>query len=123
MSAKRVNAVELYASAARTATPAASAAHRLAGMRGLLIQIDVTAIVTTPSVVFTVQDALDTDWATLLASAAIVAVGTTFLVCHPDAADRANVSESTQKRSKVRVIAVHGDADSITYSVKLWPIP
>lgn len=113
----------LYASAARTATPSPSAVYRRnAQTRGFLIQIDVTAVTSTPSVVFTLQDMTSDAWTTVLASAAVTGVGTTNLVIHPNAADRANVSEIDQTLEVWRVIATHGDADSITYSVKVWPL-
>jgi hypothetical protein len=113
----------LYASAARTASPTTHTPFRRnAQTRGFLIQIDVTAASSTPSVVFTLQDLTADVWTTVLASAAVTGVGTTNLVVHPDAADRANVSEVDQTLEVWRVIAVHGDADSITYSVKVWPL-
>lgn len=123
MSAKSIptTPITLYASAARTATPSATSVNRIQGnYRGLLVQIDCTAVTATPSVTFTVQDASPDDWTTVLASAAVTAVGTTNLICHPDAVDRANLSENTAMRSKWRLIATHADADSITYSVKAW---
>jgi hypothetical protein len=113
----------LYASAARTANPTAHEPYRLTGKaRGILVQIDCTSITSTPSVVFTVQNMSSDAWATALASAAVTAAGTTNLVVHPSAADRANVSENTQLTDVWRVIATHGDTDSITYSVKVWPL-
>lgn len=116
--------VSVYASAARTATPTVGATvDRHASYRGILVQIDVTAVTSTPSTVFTVQDAVTDDWADVLASTAIATTGTTNLVCHPDAADRANVSENTALRSRFRVKAVHGNANSMTYSVNWFPLP
>ena len=53
----------------------------------------------------------------------ITVTGLTTITAHPEAADIANLSESTQMRNKWRINAVHADADSITYSVKAWPIP
>jgi hypothetical protein len=96
---------------------------RTQGYRGLVVQINATAASATPSVVFTVQSSADgTTWATHLASAAITGISTTNLVCHPDAADIANVSETTTFPSKWRVIATAADADSLTYSVKAWTL-
>lgn len=113
----------LYASAARTASPTAMAAvRRPAGQRGFVIQINVTAVSATPSVVFTLQDMTNDAWTTVLASAAVTATGTTNLVVHPDAVDTANLSETDQTLDVWRVIATHADADSITYSVKAWPL-
>lgn len=122
MSAKsNPGTLTLFASAARTAS-ATGDPFRIQGdsYRGLVVQIDATAAAATPSVVFTVQGHNGTTWTTHLASAAVTAVGTTNLIVHPDAADTANVSESTTLPKAWRVIATAGDADSLTYSVKAW---
>lgn len=126
MGAKRSpGVVTLLASAARTASPSNAGPFRRQGMyRGGVIQINVTAASDTPSVVFTVQHQSDvgTDWADLIASAAITGTGTTNIVLHPDAADTANLSENTALGTAWRLKAVHADSDSITYSVKFFPV-
>lgn len=117
--------ITLFSSAARTASPSNAGPYRRQGMyRGGVIQINVTAVTSTPSVVFTVQDqsGVVADWADVIASAAITGTGTTNIVLHPDAVDTANLSENTQVGSAWRLKAVHADADSITYSVKFFPI-
>lgn len=127
MSAKRLpgSPLTLYVSVARTASPTAHEPYRLRGVyRGLAIQIDATASAATPSVVFTLQSQTgpDADWATQIESAAVTGVSTTNIIAHPGAVDIANLSESTQIGQKWRVIATHADADSITYSVRVWPL-
>lgn len=117
--------ITVFASSARTAT-ATSDVYRIQGghYTGLAVQISVTAASATPSVVFTVesQAGQGDDFTTQLASAAITATGTTNLILHASAADTANISESTQIERKWRIVGTHADADSITYSVKAWPL-
>ncbi|HUR55799.1 MAG TPA: hypothetical protein VMZ71_16800 [Gemmataceae bacterium] len=94
------------------------------GWRGLVVVIDVTAITATPSVVFTIQgyDPLSGKYYTILASAAIVGTGTVVLRVFPGAAAVANLVVNDVLPSHWRVIAVHGDADSITYTVSAHAI-
>lgn len=108
----------LLASAARTATVDSGEQNNV-GHRGVHIIIDVTAIAATPSVVFDIQgkDPASGKWYTILASAAITGVGTTVLALYPGIGETANVKESDVLPAMWRVNAVHGDADSITYSV------
>jgi hypothetical protein len=121
--------VTLFASAARTVTPAASAIFDglPALYRGILLLIDVTAVTSTPSVVFDVDAHTSAGWTTQLASAAVTDshLNTTrVLVCHPDATtDRANLVEKTAIVDKWRVTATHGNANSITYNVKAFFLP
>lgn len=81
--------------------------------------IDCTAITATPSVVFTIQgkDRVSGKYYTILASAAIVATGTTVLRVGPGITAAVNVAANAMLPSIWRVIAVAGDADSMTYSV------
>lgn len=107
-----------FASAARTATPTAKtiATHRA---EAIFVVIDVTAITATPSVVFTVSGKDTTSgktWA-LLVSAAIVATGTTVLQIGAGLPATANVSANVPIPDSIVISPVHGDADSITYSV------
>lgn len=108
----------VFASAARTASENSQDFENMQG-GGLKLVIDVTAITLTPSVVFTIQgkDTVSGKYYTLLASAAIVGVGTTVLTIHPDMTAVANVTAKDVLPRDWRVIAVAGDADSITYSV------
>lgn len=108
----------LYASAARTATPAAVTldTRRCEALR---LVIDVTAITATPSVVVTIDglDRTSGKFFNLLTSAPITGVSTVVLTIALRATVTANVSASTPLPDQVRVTLTHGDADSITYSV------
>jgi hypothetical protein len=110
--------ITVFSSAARTASEnSADLSNPYA--RGAVIVIDVTAVTATPSVVFTVKgkSALGSDYYTILASAAITATGQTVLRIYPGLTAAANVTASDVLPATWRVEAVHGDADSITYSV------
>lgn len=108
----------IYSSEARTATPDAPVLINKFN-RGVHVLIDVTAVTDTPSVVFTIEgkDGVSGIWYTLLASAAITAVSTVLLRLEPAVTDEANLVEGGQLPRVWRITAVHGDADSITYSV------
>ena len=108
-----------FVSAARTATPAVFNGIADDDVRGMIVTIDVTAISVTPSVVFTVSrvDPLSGKVTTLLVSAAITGTGTTVLRIHPSIVAAANLAASDLVPSKWRVTPVHGDSDSITYTV------
>jgi hypothetical protein len=97
----------IYASAARTATPTAAVISPRAGQTALRLVVDVTAIVTAPSITVTVEinDAASGKWATVLTSAAITTVSTNILTLVAGIA------------SQVRVTVTHGNGNSITYSV------
>ena len=107
----------ILASAARTATPS-KVDQTNAAARGVIVVIDVTAITATPSVVFTIQgkDPLSGKYYAILASAAIVATGTTVLRVYPGLTAAANLVASDLLPRTWAVDAVHGDADSITYT-------
>ena len=114
----------ILASAARTATPT-KVDQTNAAARGVIVVIDVTAITATPSVVFTIQgkDPLSGKYYAILASAAIVATGTTGLRVYPGLTAAANLVASDLLPRTWAVDAVHGDSDSITYSVGALAIP
>jgi hypothetical protein len=113
----------LYASVARTATPTPVEVTERS-FDGARIVIDATAINLTPSVVFNIEgyEPISNKWYLILASAAIVAVGTTVLRIHSGAAETANVSTNQVLPMRWRVRPVHGDTDSITYTVaaEMW---
>jgi hypothetical protein len=94
-------------------------------LRGCHMVIDCTAIASSPSVVFTIQgsDPLSGKFYTILASAAIVAAGTTILRVYPGLTAVTNVTVSDVLPPRWRVIATHGNANSITYSVGALLIP
>ncbi len=108
----------IYSSAARTATPDAPVLINKFN-RGVHVIIDVTAIADTPTVVFSIQgkDGVSGNWYTLLASAAIVGTGTTVLRVESGSTEAANTVAAAGVPRVWRIQAVHGDADSITYSV------
>jgi hypothetical protein len=108
----------LLASAARTAT-VNTADQRNRQHLGVRVHIDVTAASATPSVVFTIQgkDTITGDYYTLLASAAVTATGDTFLLIYPTVTAVANAAANNVLPASWRVNCVHGDADSITYTV------
>jgi hypothetical protein len=114
----------VFASAARTSDPTAVDVSN-PGYRGVHLTIDATAITATPSIVFTIQgkDPVSGKFYTLLASAAVVGTGTTVLRVFPGATASANVTANDTLPPLWRVIATHGDADSITYSVGASYLP
>lgn len=109
---------EVYASAARTATPD-TVELEVAGYRGLHLVIDCTDSAATPSVVFTIQgiDRVSAKAYTILASAAITGAGTTVLRVGPGLTASANVVANDVLPPVIRILATHADTDSITYSV------
>lgn len=116
----------VFASAARTATVAGAEFSPPPGTVGLTFRIDVSAIAATPSVTFTVQGWDQTaeggvgEWFDILTSAAIVATGSTILKVDPRITAAANTVAQHAVVPRMRVNAVHGDADSITYSVTVF---
>lgn len=108
----------VYASAARTATPAA-ATFATGYARGVALVVDVTAIGAAPSITVKLehQDVASGKWVTLLTSAAIAAVSTTVLKVYPDLTAVANLTVNDVVWETCRVTVTHGNSDSITYSV------
>lgn len=110
--------VTVFSSAARTATPTPFDGVNYDG-KSLHLVIDCTAVTSSPSVVFTLQgkDAISGKFYTILASAAIVGTGTTVLRVGPGLTTAANLVANDVLPRSYRVIATHGNSDSITYSV------
>lgn len=106
-------------SAARTATPDSFEYEVQGGASALILVIDVTAIVTAPTITVTIAgvDRVSGKTYTILASAAIVAVGTTVLKVGPGLPATANVSTNDYLPPVFRVTVTHGNGNSITYSV------
>jgi hypothetical protein len=118
MSRAQNREVTVFASAAYTASQnSADLVNPFA--RGAVITINCTAIVTAPSVVFTVvgRVSLAGVYYTILASAAITAAGTTNLRIYPGLTAAANVTVSDILPGLWRVQAVHANGNSISYSV------
>lgn len=109
----------VYASAARTATPDTEELELPKGCRTGHFVIDCTASAATPSVVFTVLgvDRASGKTYTILASAAITGTGTTVLRVGAGLTAAANLVANDTLPPVIRLQAVHGDADSITYSL------
>lgn len=108
----------LFDSTARTATP--TAATLSCGTVGGFFVIDVTAVTATPSVTFAINgvEPISGNTWNILTSAAITATGTTVLRVHPSLTASANLIAKDMLPQGVEVTATHGDADSITYSVR-----
>lgn len=111
--------VEVASLAARTASWAMRVKNPHA-KHGRLI-IDVTAITATPSVVVTIRavDRVSGKKVDILASAAIVGVGTTTLRVGPGLTAAANVVANDFMPTDIEIDFAHADADSITYSAAL----
>jgi hypothetical protein len=110
--------VRVLASAARTAS-INSPDMRNARHQGVRVHINVTAADATPSVVFKIQgkDNLTGDYFDMLSSAAVTAIGDTYLHIYPGIAAAANSALSAVLPSWWRVVATAGDADALTYEV------
>lgn len=112
-----------YASAARTATPAAFTLD-LVRVRALVVVIDVTAIGPAPSVVPTL-DAIDQAsgkaYNLLTGTALTAATGSTPRVLRiaPGLVVAANLTANDVVPERIRLTMTHGNADSITYSACL----
>lgn len=115
----------LYASGARTATPAQVTQTSAKGERGGHFIIVVTAVTATPSVVPTIEgyDRVSDTWYTLLTGTVITATGTTVLKLYPGIAIQANATASDILPPTWRLTMTHGDADSITYSASASLVP
>lgn len=89
------------------------------GINAARIFVEVTAVTSTPSVVFSVQvfDKLNAQWHTLISSAAVATVSRTYLEVGPALTAVTNQTASKYIGSKIRVIAVHGNTNSITYNI------
>ncbi len=131
MATQTYNPITVFASAAYTAdqtsTVVRSALKSVSGghTRGLALVIDCTSITSSPSVVFTLEVATGgAAFATIATSAAVTSSGqAAVLIIHPDVAtDIANFADQGPMRSRWRVVATHGNGNSITYSVIAFPL-
>lgn len=111
-------AITALASGARTSTNNSGSLSNFAA-RGVHVIVDVTAVTAAPSTVFTIEgfDVVSGKWYVLLTSAAIATVSTTLLTVYPGVTVTANVSASQVLPRTWRVVATHGNANSMTYSV------
>lgn len=87
--------------------------------QGLVVVIDVTALTAGASLVFTIQGVDPVSGATwdILASAAVVATGTTVLKVHPALTASANAVAKDVVPARVRVKVVPADTKSVTYTI------
>lgn len=112
--------VTVLPSAARTATPANTNEYILTGkFRGLIVVVDVTAVTSTPSTVISIQgvDRVSGKTYAILDSAALVATGTTVLRVGAGLTAAANLVANDLVPPFIRIVATHGNANSMTYSV------
>lgn len=110
--------IEVYASAARTASPTAEIIAT-GDAPAVYFIVEVTAVTATPSVVFNFElhdPETDTD-VTLLASAAVTGVSSNIYKISPALTASANLIAQEHVPQFVKVRPVHADADSITYQV------
>lgn len=113
--------VSAYPSAARTASPADAVISVPTKASACTVYINVTAVTLTPSVVFNIRGRVpgnSTEYL-ILASAAVTAVSVTRLEIGPAFPTAANASESENLPFELVIDPVHGDADSITYTVSV----
>lgn len=123
--------LKILPAAARTADPVIqyfkhADNSRGAGWRGIDLIIDTTLVPgSAPSTVFTIEgyDPVSAKAYTVLASAAVTAVGTVRLRVYPGATAAANTVVSDVLPAHWRLKAVHGNANSVTYTVAASLLP
>lgn len=110
-----------FASAARTASPTPAVIYVQDEASLFELVVNVSAFSLTPSIVFNIdfQDS-EGNWASILASAAVTGTGVTRMRVGPPIVAVANVAQPAVLPKVIRIRPVHGDADSITYSVGYW---
>lgn len=86
---------------------------------GLVVVIEVTAIAASPLLTVTIQgvDPVSGTTYDVLVSAVISTASSVILRVHPALTAAANLVADDIVPPTLRVIAAHGDADSITYSI------
>jgi hypothetical protein len=107
---------EVFPLLARTATSTKTLHTK---RRACLIFINVTAVVSSPSVVFTLKghDPISNTTYDILVSAAIVGTGLTVLRVDDMLTAAANTIAKDMLPEAMSLVATHGNANSITYSV------
>jgi len=110
--------IEVYASAARTATPTSVDIFNHCGA-GIHIILDVTVDPASASITLKLEgkDPTSGKFYTILEGAAVISVSTNVYIAFPGAAETANVSANDFIPSFLRITVTHVDTDSITYSV------
>lgn len=113
----------VYASAARTATPAAVTV-KTPRFKGALLLIDTTAAGTSPSTTPKVEGVMPSGAVyPLITGAAITATGQVALKIYPGITAANNVAVSDVLPSSIKITLTHGNATSHTYAVDLVLIP
>jgi hypothetical protein len=117
MSVQNQNVV-LFPSAARTATITSENLLNQYG-REIDVVLDVTAVVTTPSLVLTIDylDAASGKYVNLLTGAAVATVSTNRYRVHPNIANVTNLVAQAQLPRVFRIVVTAADDKSATYSV------
>jgi hypothetical protein len=107
-----------FASAARTATVSSDDLAN-PGAHSAYVVIDCTAVVSSPSVVFTVEgkDPASGKYFVIATSAAIVGTGTTVIRINDALTASGTTIYKDAAPPTFKVKATHGNANSITYSV------
>lgn len=86
------------------------------GTAAVKVRINTSAVTDTPSVVFKVQGEVPGGtWEDLLTSAAVTATGDRVLQVGRGLTASANLVAVAPIPPRIRIVATHGDADSITY--------
>jgi hypothetical protein len=114
----------VFASAGRTATPTAVEIE-VDGHKGVEVYVNITAVTSTPSTTFAIDswDEITQAYVNLVTSAAQAGVATVRLTVYPGAPVSANVSANANIRNKIRIAPVHGNANSMTYTVDACFLP
>ena len=110
----------VFPSAARTASPTPVVLEKPANAKNLILHISATAASATPSVVVSVRAVNPLNGnvgSVLLAAAAITGITEITLRLGPGVAAVANLAGSTPLPAKISIDPVHGDSDSLTYSI------
>ena len=114
--------IAVLPSDARTAAPDTKEYRGLGRAVGIVVVVDVTATDATPALTVKVQgvDIVSGKTWDILTSAALSSAATTVLRVRPGIAAVSNVSAADVLPPAVRITCLHGDADSITYSVNAF---
>lgn len=109
-------------SAARTTAPDTREYRGLGRAAGIVVVVDVTAIASTPELTVKVQgvDLFSGKTWDILTSAVLAGTGTVVLRVRPGITAATNVAVADVLPPVVRITCLHGDTDSITYSVNAY---
>jgi len=116
-------------SAARTAPTNSAEILNLMGARGILLYLDVSAVVSTPNLsAVSLQVPVGASWQTVYTFGSLTCATTgmrTFCI-HPGAASAASWTAAPLQGPlprRFRIVVTHDDADSITYSLRADLVP